>query len=70
MRSGPRPPRPSGLAEPTTAGWSNPPATDLDEASAPSLGEMLGARVGQLAPIFVAVTILVLGMSLVANAMR
>jgi hypothetical protein len=31
---------------------------------------MLLARVGQLALIFVAVTILILAMSLVANAMR
>jgi hypothetical protein len=47
-----------------------PPAAALDEAFAPSLGAMLVARVGQLALIFVAVTILVLAMSLVANAMR
>jgi hypothetical protein len=40
------------------------------EPSGPSLGVILVARVGQLALIFVAVTILVLAMSLVANAMR
>ena len=37
---------------------------------APSLGALLVARVGQLALIFVVVTILILAMSLVANAMR
>ena len=41
-----------------------------EESNAPSLGVMLVARVGQLALVFVAVTILVLAMSLVANAMR
>jgi hypothetical protein len=37
---------------------------------APSVGALLVARIGQLALIFVAVTILILAMSLVANAMR
>jgi hypothetical protein len=41
-----------------------------EEPRAPSLGAMVVARVGQLALVFVAVTILVLVMSLVANAMR
>ena len=36
----------------------------------PSFGAMLLARVGQLALIFVVVTILILALSLVANAMR
>jgi hypothetical protein len=40
------------------------------EPLAPSIGAMLVARVGQLALIFVAVTFLILTMSLVANAMR
>jgi hypothetical protein len=45
-------------------------APAVAESLAPSLGTMLVARVGQLALVFVAVTILVLVMSLVANAMR
>ena len=52
-------PRPVEAAEPPVA-----------EPLAPSLGTLLVARVGQLALVFVAVTILVLVMSLVANAMR
>jgi hypothetical protein len=47
-----------------------PPAPAVPEPLAPSLGVMLGARVLQLALVFVAVTILVLAMSIVANAMR
>lgn len=46
------------------------PAPAVAESLAPSLGAMLVARVGQLALVFVVVTILVLVMSLVANAMR
>ena len=46
------------------------PALAVPESLAPSLGAMVGARVLQLALVFVAVTILVLAMSLVANAMR
>jgi hypothetical protein len=46
------------------------PAPAIAAPLAPSLGAMLVARVGQLALIFVAVTILILSMSLVANAMR
>jgi hypothetical protein len=42
----------------------------VPEPRAPSLGTMLGARVLQLTLVFVAVTILVLAMSIVANAMR
>jgi hypothetical protein len=45
-----------------------PPAAT--EPLGPSVGAMLLARVGQLVLIFVAVTILILAMSLVANAMR
>ena len=47
-----------------------PPALAIPEPLAPSLGAMVGARVLQLALVFVAVTILVLAMSIVANAMR
>jgi hypothetical protein len=47
-----------------------PQAPAFPEPLAPSLGAMLGARVLQLALVFVAVTILVLAMSIVANAMR
>ena len=47
-----------------------PPAPAVGEPFAPSLGALLVARVGQLALIFVVVTILILAMSLVANAMR
>ena len=46
------------------------PVAPLTEPYGPSLGVLLVARVGQLALVFVAVTILVLAMSLVANAMR
>jgi hypothetical protein len=46
------------------------PVAVAEEPRAPSLGAMVVARVGQLALVFVAVTILVLVMSLVANAMR
>lgn len=52
--------------QPRIAAASPPVAEPL----APSLGAMLVARVGQLALVFVVVTILVLAMSLVANAMR
>ena len=47
-----------------------PAAPAVPEPLAPSLGAMLGARVLQLTLVFVAVTILVLAMSIVANAMR
>jgi hypothetical protein len=46
------------------------PAPAVAAPLAPSLGAMLVARIGQLALIFVVVTILILAMSLVANAMR
>lgn len=46
------------------------PAPAVPGPAVPSLGAMLVARVGQLALVFVVVTILVLVMSLVANAMR
>jgi hypothetical protein len=46
------------------------PAPAVAQPLAPSLGTLLVARVGQLALIFVVVTILILAMSLVANAMR
>ena len=46
------------------------PAPAVHEPLAPSLGAMVGARVLQLALVFIAVTILVLAMSIVANAMR
>jgi hypothetical protein len=45
-------------------------APAVPEPTGPSLGAMLVARVGQLALVFVVVTILVLAMSLVAQAMR
>jgi hypothetical protein len=47
-----------------------PPAPTAAEAHVPSFGAMLVARVGQLAVVFVLVTLLVLAMSLVANATR
>jgi hypothetical protein len=46
------------------------PVAVVNEPHGPSLGTLLAARVGQLALIFIAVTILVLTMSIVANAMR
>jgi hypothetical protein len=45
------------------------PAAPSEKPLAPSLGGIL-TRIGQLALIFIAVTILVLAMSLVAHAMR
>ena len=48
----------------------DPPAPAVDAPYAPSLGALLVARIGQLALIFIVVTILVLAMSLVANATR
>jgi hypothetical protein len=47
-----------------------PAVVAVDEPHAPSLAALLVARVGQLALIFVAVTLVILAMSLVANAMR
>lgn len=46
------------------------PVPAVVEPLEPSLRTLLLARVGQLALIFTAVTLLVLAMSLVANAMR
>jgi hypothetical protein len=46
------------------------PAAPISEPFAQSFAGMVVARVTQLALVFVAVTILVLAMSLVANAMR
>lgn len=46
------------------------PAAAVREPFAQSLAGMLVARVGQLALMFLAVTIITLAMSLVANAMR
>ena len=46
------------------------PVAVVNEPRGPSVGALLVARVGQLALIFIAVTILVLAMSIVANAMR
>lgn len=46
------------------------PAAAVDEPYTPSASALLVARLGQLALIFIAVTILVLAMSIVANAMR
>jgi hypothetical protein len=57
--------------------WPTPRARSLrpsapvtDEPFVPSLGAILVSRVVQLTGVFVVVTILVLAMSLVANAMR
>ena len=46
------------------------PAPAVAEPLVPSFGAMLVARVGQLALVFLLVTLLVLAMSLVANATR
>ena len=62
-------PRPQRLPRPRPRPVEAPAPT-APEPRAPSLGALLVARVGQLALIFVAVTILVLVMSLVASAMR
>ena len=57
--------------------WATPPrraeeisAAAVAEPFEPSLGALLVSRVVQLAVVFAAVTVLVLTMSLVANAMR
>lgn len=47
-----------------------PPSVALVEPRMPSLGALVVARVGQLALIFVAVTLLTLLLSVVAQAMR
>ena len=47
-----------------------PPASAADESLVPSLGVILVSRVVQLTLVFVSVTIVILAMSLVANAMR
>jgi hypothetical protein len=69
--------RAQALARLGPPGWPTPrrravgaPAAAVVEQPTPSIGALLLARVGQLALMFIAVTILVLAMSLVANAMR
>lgn len=63
---------PAASAAPAVARAAPAPATTIlyKEPFRRSFGGMLVARVAQLAVIFVTVTILVLGMALVANAMR
>ena len=69
--------RTQALARLGPPAWPTPPpravavpAVVVDEPYIPSAGALLVARLGQLALIFIAVTILVLAMSIVANAMR
>jgi len=62
-------PAPVWLPPPRRAAAGSP-APVVDESLVPSLGTILVSRVVQLAAVFVLVTILILGMSLVANAMR
>ena len=69
--------RAQALARLGPPAWPTPPpravavpAVVVDEPYTPSAGALLVARLGQLALIFIAVTILVLAMSIVANAMR
>ncbi|MGZ4371779.1 MAG: hypothetical protein ACXVRQ_06240 [Gaiellaceae bacterium] len=69
--------RAQALARLDPPAWTTPrrravevPAAAVSEPYAPALRVFLVARVGQLALIFVAVTILILVMSLVASAMR
>ena len=62
-------PRPRAVKAPALA-VAAPLAPYVGAPRAPSLGALLVARVGQLALIFVLVTVLILAMSLVANAMR
>ena len=62
-------PRPRAVKAPALA-VAAPLAPSVGAPRAPSLGALLVARVGQLALIFLVVTILILAMSLVANAMR
>lgn len=61
---------PPAWTTPQPRAAESPVAVAEETTRAPSLGAMVVARVGQLALVFVAVTILVLVMSLVANAMR
>ena len=65
-----RPPPCARPVEAAAAGCRAPEAAVHEQPLALSLHTMLVARIGQLALIFVAVTILILAMSLVANAMR
>jgi hypothetical protein len=62
-------PAPVWLTPPRRA-VATPPAPARNESHEPSLSAILVSRVVQLAAIFVFVTILILAMSLVANAMR
>ena len=69
--------RTQALARLGPPAWPTPPqraaqvpVAAVDELYGPSLGALLAARVAQLAVVFIAVTILVLVMSLVADAMR
>ena len=61
---------PAGVAKPRRPVASRPAAVVVPRTPAASLGALLVARVGQLALIFVAVTLLTLLLSVVAQAMR
>jgi len=62
-------PPPVWLTPPRRA-VEQPPAPVVEKSLVPSLGAILVSRVVQLAAIFALVTIVILAMSLVANAMR
>jgi Na+-transporting methylmalonyl-CoA/oxaloacetate decarboxylase gamma subunit len=69
--------RAQALARLGAPSWPTPPRRTVvaaevasDKPLSPSLGAILVARIGQLALVFIVVTILVLAMSLVAQAMR
>jgi len=62
-------PSPVWLTPPRPA-VEQPPIPVVERSLVPSFGVMLVSRVMQLAAIFLVVTIVILAMSLVANAMR
>lgn len=66
----PRWPAPDNRVAARPLDVNEPPARSTDESTALTLGVMLVARIGQLALVFAIVTIIVLVMSLVADAMR
>lgn len=63
-------PTPRARVTENPAVLGEPIAVVLDESIMRSLGALLAARVVQLGVIFVAVTIVILAMSLVAHAVR
>ena len=63
------PPR-RAVSQPPAPVVPQPPIPVVERSLVPSLGAILVSRIVQLAAIFAVVTIVILAMSLVANAMR